>query len=152
MTGGWASYPTPIKRRSESMFFSSLVSFHDVALWGCEKYIYLSLYLFNYTFFLALFQTLLILQSGILQRTILQRTNATTNSFVNKIRKLQRTILQRIVLSIKSRCYNERSYNERMPQRTVLSIKSGCYNERSYNERMPQRTDLSIKSGSYNER
>ena len=30
-----------------------------------------------------------------LQRTILQRTNATPNSFINKIRILQRTMLQR---------------------------------------------------------
>jgi len=30
-------------------------------------------------------------QSGMLQRTILHRTNATTDSFINKIRMLQRT-------------------------------------------------------------
>jgi hypothetical protein len=36
------------------------------------------------------------IQSGMLQRTILQRTNATTKSFINKIRILQRTqMLQR---------------------------------------------------------
>jgi hypothetical protein len=88
---------------SEAMFFSSLACFCDVALWGFGKIIYLFICLFNYTFFLALFQTQLKLQSGMLQRTnattnscinrirMLQRTNATTNSFINRIRMLQRT-------------------------------------------------------------
>jgi hypothetical protein len=44
-----------------------------------------------------------IIHWGVLQRTMLQRKNATTNSFINTIRMLQRTqMLQR------KECYNER--------------------------------------------
>ena len=79
-----------------------------------------------------------------IQRKLLQRTNPTSNSFmnkirmlqrtvfINKIRMLQRTVLQRTVLSIKSGCYNEQFINKiRMLQRTNATTNE-CYNEQFY--------------------
>jgi len=54
-----------------------------------------------------------------IQWSNVQRTNTTTEVFINKIRMLQRTTLQRTMLQRTNAKTN-----------SFLSIKSGCYNER----------------------
>jgi hypothetical protein len=99
------------------------------------------------------------IQWGVLQRTMLQRTNATTNSFFNNIIMLQRTVffnkirmLQQTQMLQRTNAITNSFFNIRMLQRTVFSIKSEFYNkQRYYNERMLQRTVFSIISECYNE-
>jgi hypothetical protein len=71
-----------------------------------------------------------------IQLGMLKRANATTNNFINIMRRLQRTQMLQWTSAATNECYSNQ-----MLQRTVLSIKSGSYNEhRRYNERMVQRT------------
>jgi hypothetical protein len=54
---------------------------------------------------LALGQGFLLIKWGTLERTVLQRTNATTNSFINKIRMLEKN-----TDATMNECYNEQFY------------------------------------------
>jgi hypothetical protein len=57
-------------------------------------------------------------QWGMLQRTMLQRTNVTTNECYNE-RMLQRKNATTNYVTM-NECYNERCCNERMLQRTIF--------------------------------
>jgi hypothetical protein len=77
------------------------------------------------------FQGNMLVQWGVLQRTMLQRTNATTNECYNEL-MLQQT----------NGTTNE-CYNKRMLQQTNATTNE-FYNERCYNEQMLQRTNATM--------